>query len=334
MAGLQPPPGARPLPRYRTDVEDSARWHGFEFRPGDIVISAPSKSGTTWTQMICALLVFQSPELPAPLSVLSPWLDMRVRPITEVRRRLAEQQHRRFVKSHTPLDGIPYHEQVTYLAVCRDPRDVAVSLLHHGQNLQRDHIKALVANAGEAAESAEPMPATQPGEESLVGSAALLAAGKSGGQRLDLRAAILRWIRSDLDPHENLDTLRGFCWQMSAAWARRDLPNVVLLHYARLSADLEGQMRRLASRLDIEVDEALWPALVQAARFESMRADSSSYVPDEGLGFFHDTSAFFRSAGSGEWERWLTGDDIREYGDRLAAFAPPDLVDWMQSPTR
>src|SRR5262249_38699700 len=38
-----------------------ARWEGFEFRPGDIVISTPKKCGTTWTQMLCALLIFDGP---------------------------------------------------------------------------------------------------------------------------------------------------------------------------------------------------------------------------------------------------------------------------------
>ena len=47
-----------PIHRYRSDEEDSARWTGFPFRDGDIVISTRSKSGTTWMQMICALLVF------------------------------------------------------------------------------------------------------------------------------------------------------------------------------------------------------------------------------------------------------------------------------------
>ena len=51
--------------RYRSDDEDSARWEEFRFRDGDIVISTRSKSGTTWMQMICALLVFQTPDLPA-----------------------------------------------------------------------------------------------------------------------------------------------------------------------------------------------------------------------------------------------------------------------------
>ena len=41
--------------RYRSLVADSARWDGFAFRTGDIVISTPTKCGTTWTpQMLCA----------------------------------------------------------------------------------------------------------------------------------------------------------------------------------------------------------------------------------------------------------------------------------------
>ena len=53
--------GERKLVRYRTHVFDSSRWDGFEFRPDDIVISTPSKCGTTWTQMICALLILREP---------------------------------------------------------------------------------------------------------------------------------------------------------------------------------------------------------------------------------------------------------------------------------
>src|SRR3954462_4244239 len=93
---------ARPV-RYLSRDEDSGRWLGFEFRPGDIVISTRSKSGTTWMQMICALLVFQTPELPAPLARVSPWLDWIGEPLDAVVARLDAQPHRRFVKTHTPL---------------------------------------------------------------------------------------------------------------------------------------------------------------------------------------------------------------------------------------
>ena len=122
--------------RYRSPDEDSARWIGFPFRQGDIVISARSKSGTTWMQMICALLVFQSPELPSRLSDLSPWLDWLVAPRDEVYATLASQEHRRFVKTHTPLDGLPLDPRATYVVVARHPLDMAVSLYHQGANLE------------------------------------------------------------------------------------------------------------------------------------------------------------------------------------------------------
>jgi aryl sulfotransferase len=77
--------------RYRSVVADSARWDGFAFRDGDIVISTPPKSGTTWTQMLVALLIFGSPEFPRPLSEISLWLDMQLASRDDVFARLEQQ---------------------------------------------------------------------------------------------------------------------------------------------------------------------------------------------------------------------------------------------------
>jgi hypothetical protein len=92
---------------YTSPDEDSSRWIDFPFREGDIVISARSKTGTTWVQMVCALLIFQTPELPDSLFKLSPWLDWLITPRADVYAQLASQDHRRFIKTHTPLDGLP-----------------------------------------------------------------------------------------------------------------------------------------------------------------------------------------------------------------------------------
>src|SRR5215204_86387 len=100
MADAQPP-----RTRYHSIVDDSARWDGFVFRPGDVVISTPPKSGTTWTQMLCALLIFDGPAFPAPLDEISPWLDMSTRPLGEVTAALETQTHRRVIKTHTPSTG-------------------------------------------------------------------------------------------------------------------------------------------------------------------------------------------------------------------------------------
>src|SRR3954464_13490720 len=123
------------LTRYRSVVADSARWEGFRFRSGDIVISTPPKCGTTWMQRLVALLIFDTVELQAPVAKLSPWLDMQLAPLGDVLALLDAQEHRRFIKTHAPLDGVPYDERVTYICVGRDPRDVAVSCAHHLANL-------------------------------------------------------------------------------------------------------------------------------------------------------------------------------------------------------
>src|SRR5260370_31091902 len=114
--------------RYQSPDEDSARWLGFPFRDGDIVISTRSKSGTTWIQMICALLIFGSPELPAALGWLSPWLDWLVTPRDQVFARLAAQEHRPFIKTHTPRDRPLLDSRATYIVVRRHPPDLPVSL--------------------------------------------------------------------------------------------------------------------------------------------------------------------------------------------------------------
>lgn len=115
------------LPRrtrvYQNHTIDSTRWDGFEVRDDDIVIATPYKCGTTWMQGIVSCLVLG--ECHHPTSI---WLDFRPTEIDKVLERLGKQEHRRFIKTHLPLDGLPYFESVKYIVVSRDPRDVFMSL--------------------------------------------------------------------------------------------------------------------------------------------------------------------------------------------------------------
>src|SRR5512146_2874724 len=128
---------------YRVGRQDNSRWDGFVFRPGDIVISTRSRSGTTWMQMICALLIFQTPDLPAPLAELSPWMEWLSLDREKLLAGLAAQKHRRFIKTHTPLKGLPLDRRVTYVVVARHPLDMAVSLYHHYANLDARRLNEL-----------------------------------------------------------------------------------------------------------------------------------------------------------------------------------------------
>jgi aryl sulfotransferase len=296
--------------RYQSPEEDSGRWIDFPFRDGDIVISTRSKTGTTWVQTICALLIFQTPELPAPISRLSPWLDHLVMPRDEVYARLAAQQHRRFIKTHTPLDGIPLDPRVTYLVTARHPLDTAVSLYHQGDNLDRAKIRALTG----APEPAGPPPPRKPLHDWLLSY---------------ISGDAAPWIVSS-HPREDLDSLPGLMWHLSDAWARRHEANVLLVHYDDLSAGLEGQMRRIAGRLGMDVPERAWPALVQAATFEAMRSSADRLIPSAGI--LKSNAAFFRRGTSGAGREVLSDDEIAAYHARAAQLAPSDMLAWLHSP--
>src|SRR5204863_5297698 len=143
---------------YQGVTYDSARWGDFPFRADDVVICAPQKSGTTWTQMIVALLVFQTDVLPGRLGELSPWLDAKTAPLAGVLAGLERQRHRRFIKTHCPLDALPYLETVTYLCVGRDPRDVAVSNYFHWLNVNHPVARGAVYAAEDSPEGSIPPP--------------------------------------------------------------------------------------------------------------------------------------------------------------------------------
>lgn len=285
--------------RYTSADEDSARWEGFPFRDGDIVISARSKSGTTWMQMICALLVFQTPELPAPLAELSPWLDHAIEPVEDVVARLEAQPHRRFVKTHTPLDGVPIDQRATYVVVARHPLDMAVSLYHQGDNLDKQRMAQLTGTAQATARTRPP-----------------------------LHDWLVSWTQRETTPTEQMDSLVGVLHHAADAWARREEPNVLLVHYADLLADLEGEMRRIAGRLGFEVAEDRWPDLVRGATFANMRANAESLTPNR-LGVLKDTRAFFRTGRSGGGAAVLTPDELAAYHRRVKGMAPTDLVAWL-----
>jgi aryl sulfotransferase len=293
--------------RYQSHDEDSVRWLGFPFRPGDIVISTRRRTGTTWLQMICALLIFQRPELPVPLWHLSPWLDHKIAPRDAVYARLAEQPHRRFIKTHTPLDGIPYDPRVTYIVTGRHPLDMFVSLRH-----ELDDIHRTFQLTGKP-------PPPEPGGPSGPGES--------------LHDGLLRWIEADGELGAYPESLPGVMRHLTDAWARRGAPNVLLVHYDDLSADLEGQMRGIARRLGIAVPERAWPALTRAATFRHMRDRADRLIPAR-PGFSSDTSSFFRRGTSGAGREILSDDEIAGYHARAAQLAPPDLLAWLHQTGR
>ena len=299
------------LRRYRNIVFDSARWDGFPFRADDVVISTPPKCGTTWMQMICALLIFQDPVLPGRLTELSPWLDIETARLDDVVAALEAQHHRRFIKTHTPFDGLPFDDRVTYICVGRDPRDVAVSWDNHLANMNLDVFIGARAEAVGLDDLAELLPDGVPPEID------------------DPIERFWQWVDEDAGPNGAVSGLARTLHHLHTFWDRRQLNNVALFHFADLEVDLGNEMRRLAGILNIDVPEPRWSSLVAAATFDSMRWRADELAPQVKVkGFWHDDGKFFNRGLSGQWRTIISDQDLPRYNTRIRELAAPDLADW------
>jgi aryl sulfotransferase len=296
--------------RYRSIVADSSRWDGFEFRDGDIIISTPPKCGTTWTQTICALLIFQTTDFGKPLDRISPWLDQTLRPLDSVKADLEAQTHRRFIKSHLPFDGLPDDDRVTYICVGRDPRDVALSWDNHMSNLDLNAFIALREKAVGNEDLAELMANMLPPLENE-------------------RDRFWQWVDDPTPLTESLGGIAYLVHHLSSFWRERERPNFVLLHYGDLKADLEGQMRSLAARLGIDVPGNLWPELVDAATFERMKAHAAEVGPNTTEPIWLDNLRFFNKGTSGQWRGLLEKEDLQRYAARVAELTDPEFSEWL-----
>jgi aryl sulfotransferase len=136
------------------------------------------------------------------------------------------------------------------------------------------------------------------------------------------------WVDDDT-PITEVMNLHLTIHHLQTFWNAREEPNVVLLHYNDLQADLDGEMRRLAGRLDIAIDDARWLELVEAARFENMRANADVVAPDTSNGIWNSNTQFFNRGSSGQWREILDEDDLARYDRRVAELGSPDLIRWM-----
>ncbi len=292
--------------RYRGYISDSARWEGFQLRPDDVIISTPSKSGTTWLQTIVGMLLRDTTDLP-PMGTISPWLDMQVRTKDEAYAMLEAQTERRFIKTHTPLDGLPFDPSVTYITCIRHPLDVAMSDRDHMSNMLSDKTEELVHPV---AGDYEPPADHEEAPEDM--------------------GDFLRWF---IDNHEQPTGsgpygLDDYCNQVRTYWNARDEPNVHLFHYGDMWNDLDAEMRRVAAALNVEIDEESWPSFVDAATLGSMRARASDAAPDAHLGLWKSTESFFKQGGTREWASLLSEADLQHFDDRLHELAA-DAYDWV-----
>ena len=240
---------------YQNHHLDSTRWDRYTVRDGDIVVATPYKSGTTWMQMIVFKLLHGDRE-DISLKNISPWIDMRMSSLDDMMSGLESQRGRRSVKTHLPLDGLPYYANASYIVVGRDARDVFMSLWNHYRNYTPELYERVNESAG------------------LIGAALPYCPG-------DIRKFWQGWTtRGQFEWESEGYPFWANMRHVQSWWDYRHLPNILFVHFNDLLSDLEGEIQRVAAFLDIETPKDALPSIADAVTFKTMKSNAERIWPD------------------------------------------------------
>lgn len=278
--------------RYVGHITDTGRWAAFEHRPDDIFICTPWKCGTTWTQAIVCMLVFGRADHGEKPGVISPWIDANFAPVDEYLEMVVAQAHRRFIKTHSPLDGLPYYPECHYLVVFRDPRDMFFSMLKHRDNFVDEELAFATVPSGDD--------------------------------------AFRKWLDGEFDPKNfDVQSLEWLCHFLQTYWCYRDLPNIHLFHYSDMKKNLRGHIARVADILDVALSETQLDEMTEAATFESMREKGDQFAPMAGTGAWKSEKGFFASGMNAQWRGKLTSEDLAAFDSRIREMLSEEQIDWL-----
>ena len=278
---------------------DSTIWNDFSFRDDDIIISTYAKSGTTWVQQILAQLIFNG-ATGLNVAEMSPWVDFRLPPKDVKFEAIEAQTHRRYLKTHLPVDALVYSPKVKYLYVARDGRDVLWSYYNHHSKHNELFYQEINGVGSPGIEPAKP-------------------------PQHEIHEYFQVWLENDGYP------LWRFWHNIRTWWEIRHLPNLMLLHFSALKADMPGQIRRIAAFLDIPIDESKWEAILEHCSFDYMRAHAESSVPLGGAVWEGGAKTFIHKGTNGRWRDVLTEEDNANYESRALEELGPECAQWLST---
>lgn len=276
---------------------DSTMWDGINFREDDIIISTYAKSGTTWMQQIISQLIFNG-IAGLPVAEMSPWIDLRIPPKHVKIPTVEAQEHRRFIKTHLPVDALVFSKKAKYIYIGRDGRDVLWSLYNHHSTANDHWYEALNDTPG------------------LIGP-------KIGKPPESIVDYYNEWLEKDGYPWWSL-------WEnIKSWWEIKDLPNVMMVHFANLKADMPSEIRRIASFLDISIDEAKWQDILTHCSFNYMKSHATKSVPLGGAFWDGGAETFIHKGVNGRWRDVLTKEESEKYENIAKERLSADCAHWL-----
>jgi len=293
---------------YRNHHLDSRRWDLYQPRDGDVVVSTAYKAGTTWTQLIVLTLLNPDAEQIADVSAQSPWPDRRFGQGREtLARMLAARDRDRplCLKTHLPLDALPWHQQVRYVVVGRDPRDVFMSLYNHYSNYN----DVMYGRLNDAGCVGEPIPRCPSDPRELW--------------RSWITRGWFEWEQEGWPFWSNMGHTRSY-------WDYRGLSNLLFVHYGEMFADPHTQIARIARFIGIEADDALIDRVVRRTSFDVVKRNAGKLMGRLSETWRGGPQAFFHSGGGGRWRGVLTDEDLELYEEAKARVLAPQCARWLE----
>ena len=226
------------IPWIQPAIQQQIKW-----RDGDIVISVPGKSGTTWTMNIVYQLLTGGTADFKDIYAEVPWMEFLGypgQPFQEVLDPIEAmpKDRRRAFKTHSAPPQVPFlktdsGKNVKYIVVVRNPEEALVSF--------RPFI-------GEHAD--EWFDLWKVAKEALY------------------RADFPSFYSEVVDKAGMQGTFFGF---LAAWWSLRKEKNVLFLHYSDMKRDHEGSIKKIAKFLGIEPKAEQWPAILKYTSFAWMK---------------------------------------------------------------
>jgi aryl sulfotransferase len=121
----------------------------------------------------------------------------------------------------------------------------------------------------------------------------------------------------------------SFWENVNSWWEIRDLPNALLLHFARLKANLPGEIRKVAAFLEIDVDAAAWDDILHHCSFDYMKSHATPSVPLGGAFWEGGAETFINKGTNGRWRDTLSAAESAAYEQRAVAELGEACAAWL-----
>jgi hypothetical protein len=231
-------------PWIRPEIQKDIRW-----RDGDVVISVPAKSGTTWMMNIVHQLFTGGTADFGDIYAEVPWIEFIGGPERtgqDVMQRLEAMptDRRRAFKTHSAPPTIPYFEpgakpDVKYVVVFRNPEEALVSFWPF-----------LDAHADEWFD--------------------LWQVPRAAMTRPDFASFYSEVI--------DANQMQGMFFGLLAAWwPLRRKSNVLFMHYADMKKDHEGTIRKVADFLGESPSASQWRTILEYTSFAWMKRHEDKF---------------------------------------------------------